>query len=292
MRYFDLHCDTVNKCLQNNCDVYNASLQVKVKSSRNFENYTQCFALWLDDSTDASEAFFKADKMYRKYIEVNKCVSSYQNFNAYLTLENAAFGEKNEYIELWKQRGVIMASLSWNGKNELAHGALCKYGGLSERGRDAIRKMENCGMVLDVSHLNEKSFYDVCKTARKPFVASHSNCYEVCANKRNLKDFQLKEIFLKGGLVGLCFYPKFLGGGDVFENIYKNISHLLSLGGENAIALGSDFDGAEMDERLNSSEKVVDLYEFLLKKGLGKVLLEKIFFRNCENFFNNVLQVQ
>ena len=92
-----------------------------------------------------------------------------------------------------------------------------------------------------------------------------------------------------GGVMGICFYPDFLGRGDTFELIYAHIYHALELGGENRICFGSDFDGAKMSKELNSLEKAESLYTFLSKKGFDDELLAKIFYKNGENFFNNVL---
>lgn len=212
-------------------------------------------------------------------------------YKSYLTLENAAsFGGCLENIALWKKRGIVASTLTWNSDNSLG-GGVNGIKGLTSYGKAAIREMEKSKMTVDVSHLNEKTFYDFLSVCHKPFIASHSNCFTVCSHKRNLRDWQLRELIVAGGIVGLNFYPLFLGG-NVFEKLYENICHILQLGGENNIALGSDFDGAKMLPSLNKDSKVSDLYSFLIKKGMEKSILEKIFFKNAENFFNNVLQVQ
>jgi len=149
--------------------------------------------------------------------------------------------------------------------------------------------MNECKVLCDVSHLNRKGFFDCLNLSKEPIIATHSNCKKLCSHPRNLDDEQLKALFSSGGLLGLCYYPLFLGAGDVFELIYEHIYHALELGGENQIGFGSDFDGAEMDKKLDSLEKVNDLRLFLSGKGFDDELLEKIFYKNCDNFFNNVL---
>ena len=134
-------------------------------------------------------------------------------------------------------------------------------------------------MAVDLSHLNDKSFFEVIDRAEKP-IASHSNCRSVCDISRNLSDEQIKLICEKGGVIGLNFYPLFLGG-NVFEKIYENIAHLLYLGYENIIAVGSDFDGAVMASELCDITKIFDLYVFLEQKGLDNSLLDKIFYKNA-----------
>ena len=174
-----------------------------------------------------------------------------------------------------------MMSLTWNGENELASGVHAK-GGLKPLGRDAVREMARQNITLDVSHLNEQGFYEVCLIDSIKIVATHSNCYDICPHMRNLKKWQIEEIIARGGLIGLNFYPAFLGRGRVFEKIRENIEYLLSLGGENCMAFGSDFDGAEMSEELDGVDKVGELYRYLLSSGLSKRVVEGIFYGNAE----------
>ena len=176
-----------------------------------------------------------------------------------------------------------MMSLTWNGENDLASGVNAE-GGLKTFGRQVLKEMARYNMTLDVSHLNERGFYEACLIDSIKIVASHSNCYDICNHRRNLKRWQIKEIISRGGLIGLNFYPPFLGTGqiDVYGKIRDNIEYLLSLGGEKAIAFGGDFDGAEMSPKLSGIEKIGELYEYLLSEGLSKRVVERAFFRNYE----------
>lgn len=283
MEYFDLHCDTVNKCLEKAQIFKNTALK---KCSENiFTKQKQIFALWTNDYKNVNDALRRRSLLFEKYISLSAQIKE-EKITPYLSLENS---NAVRDVPSLKEKGVILASLTWNMENEFACGAECLSGGLKPKGKELIEQYEKNGIVLDVSHLNFDSFYGVCKVAKKPFIASHSNAYSVCKNKRNLKDFQISQIISRGGIIGICFYPQFLGKGNVFENIYANVEHILSLGGENAIAIGSDFDGAQMDKKLKSSNDVEVLYEYLLQKSMPNDLLEKFFYKNSENFFNNVL---
>ena len=139
-------------------------------------------------------------------------------------------------------------------------------------------------MIIDVSHLNERGFYEVCLIDSIKIVASHSNCYDICNHRRNLKRWQVKELISHGGLIGLNFYPPFLGTGqiDVYGKIRDNIEYLLSLGGEKCIAFGSDFDGAEMSPQLDGIDKIGEQYNYLLSSGLSKRVVEGAFYKNAE----------
>ena len=293
MNYFDLHCDTVSEALDKGLSLESSKSAVSLKNITDFEKYNQCFALFINDKFKGDEAEKRAQKLYSFYLSQKEIFENQKNLKPILTIENCeCFGGKIENIELWKSRKAVMATLTWNGENALGFGSSLQSGGLKPFGFKAVSEMEKSGIVVDVSHLNEDGFRDVLKKAKKPFVASHSNCYSECAHSRNLKDYQIREIISCGGLIGICFYPLFLGKGNVYKLIYEHIKHILSLGGEDVISFGSDFDGAEMNKKLCKIEDVKKLYNFLLKKGIEKELLEKIFFKNAEKFFNNVLQGQ
>lgn len=285
MDYFDLHCDTVTALFSGE-----KSTQITPEKAANFEKYSQLFAIWMNDLVAPIAAFNKAKAVcdyYYNYIKSfgNSC------FHQYLTLENGvSLGDDLNNIEYWKNRGVKAVTLTWNGANSLGYGASFQgERGLTFFGKEAVKELQNAKILVDVSHLNESGFYDCVRLARTPLVATHSNCFSLCGHRRNLKDEQIKALFDLGGIMGICFYPEFLGDGNVFELIYEHIYHALELGGEDNICFGSDFDGAKMNTELNSIEKVDKIYNYLSQKGFEKTLLEKIFYKNAQNFFNNVL---
>ena len=283
MEYFDLHCDTVNKFYEKAAPFKDTAL--KFYKGDILKGHKQCFALFVSDACKVNEAYDKREQLYEKYRAIKHLAES-GGIKPLLTLENSQ-GIKD--VPLWKGRGLIAASLTWNDENEFACGSSCKTGGLKEKGKELIKQFEKENITVDVSHLNRKSFYDICRFTYRPFIASHSNCYSLREHSRNLKDGQIKEIITRGGLIGICFYPLFLGRGDIFENIYRNICHIAALGGEDNICFGSDFDGAKMCKKLKSSLDIVKLYEFLRSKSVSYELISKIFYKNAENFFINVL---
>lgn len=285
MNYFDLHCDTV-------IEAYSGKLntQITPKKAAGFENYSQIFAIWMNDSISPGDAFLKAKAVADYYFEYIKAFKN-AHFRPFLALENGiSLGDDLQSVEYWKSKGVCAVTLTWNGANSLGFGSSFQGGaGLTQFGREAFKELQNAGILVDVSHLNERGFYDCIELAKSPLIATHSNCFSLCPHRRNLKDEQIKELFALGGVMGICFYPEFLGKGDTFELIYEHIYHALELGGENRICFGSDFDGAKMSKELDSLEKAESLYTFLSKKGFDDELLAKIFYKNGENFFNNVL---
>ena len=259
-------------------------MHINFQKARNIENYEQYFALWLSDEPRGEAAFSLCKSMLTCYenqmIDLkNRGVT---NLIPHLSIENAsALGGSLDNVAYLKSRGVEIMSLTWNGENDLASGVNAK-GGLKAFGRQVIREMARYDMTLDVSHLNERGFYEVCLIDSIKIIATHSNCYDICKHKRNLKKWQVKELIGRGSLIGLNFYPAFLGTGKLstFEQIRANIEYLLSLGGENSIAFGSDFDGAEMSPDLDGIDKVRDLYDYLLSSGLDKRVVEKMFYKS------------
>ncbi len=283
MNYTDLHCDTISRCYKEKKSFYDGDLQINAVKSKDIENYKQYFALWLSDEPKGETAFSLCKNMLDYYeAEIVPIIRGCTNISAHLSIENAsALGGDLDNIAYFNSRGVEMMSLTWNGENDLASGVNAE-GGLKPLGREALREMARLDMTLDVSHLNERGFYEACFIDNIKIIATHSNCYDICPHIRNLKKWQVREIIDRGGIIGLNFYPPFLGKGSVFEKIRENIEYLLLLGGEDCITFGSDFDGADMSADLDGIDKVGELYSYLLSFGFGEELLDKIFYRNAE----------
>ena len=288
MNYYDLHCDTITRCYNENKSFYDGDLHINAVKAKDIKNYEQYFAIWLSDEPQGETAFSCCKNILDYYDkEIVPIISRCPNVSAHLSIENAsALGGDLDNIAYFTSRGVEMMSLTWNGENDLASGVHAS-GGLKPLGKQAVREMARYNMTLDVSHLNEQGFYEVCLIDSIKIVATHSNCYDICHHIRNLKRWQIKELISRGGLIGLNFYPAFLGTGrlSVFEKIRDNIEYLLSLGGENSIAFGSDFDGAEMSPELDGVDKIGELREYLLSEGLSESIVEKIFYENATSLF-------
>lgn len=279
MLYFDLHCDTPYKVYKNPTE----PLAVRFEDSALFEKWKQCFAIWIADDTPEPFEFYKF--VLNKY----KCSFSNlpDNLTPILTVEGGALLQGDiSRLDALKSDGVRALTLTWNGENCIA-GGVNSSSRLTEFGKEVVERLNKLKIACDMSHLNDKSFFDVIDIAEYP-IATHSCCRALCDNKRNLADSQLKLISERGGVIGICFYPVFLGADNAFEGIYRHISHMLDLSLEDSIALGSDFDGADMSSKLYSTAQIPDLYEFLYSKNLSSGVLNKIFYKNADNFFDNL----
>lgn len=280
MKFFDLHCDTSYKCLRDNLSFSDNSLAVTQQKASAFNVWHQCFAVFVKDGTQNPFEY------YKKTIENFKLELSDKNDNLtpIFTVENGNLIENDiSRIETLHNDGIRALTLTWNGENQIAGGADTDTG-LKNFGIEVINELNKFNIMVDLSHLNKKSFYSAIEYANKPII-THSCLECVNANKRNIDDNQLDLLVQRGGLFGLCFYPVFLGEGNVFENIYKNIYHILDKGYENYLSIGSDFDGADMDASLCDISMVPILYRYLESKNIKEKILDKIFFYNAYNFF-------
>lgn len=208
------------------------------------------------------------------------------------TIENARmFAADLGLVERYAADGLLMASISWNAAGPLASGH-DTHEHVSELGARAIAEMERSRVVLDVSHLNDECFDDVCRLSTRPFVASHSNSRAVCGHRRNLTDRQFAEIRERGGVVGLNYCDKFLSNevleghaADVsFDEVAAHIEHWLDLGGEDVVALGGDLDGATVSSLLDGADKM-PAFQGLLEHRFGSTITRKLCYANALAFF-------
>ncbi|MBO7218208.1 MAG: membrane dipeptidase [Clostridia bacterium] len=258
-----------------------------VNYSTKFDRQIITAAFFTPEKESEPYAYYK--KMRRAFDEENTLPKNAldESRTVILSLENGSpFENDLNRIYHLSADGIKTVSLTWNGDNSLAGGAFGD-GKLTPKGAEVIKILNREKMALDISHLNEKSAETAAKTADF-LIASHSNANSVFPHPRNLSDDILKLIKEKNGLVGINFYPPFLGVGDVFSNIINHISYMLGLGLADNIALGSDFDGAEMDKALKNTDDVLILYDKLCDYFGDKRLIDKIFYQNAYDFYKKL----
>ncbi|MDD2956539.1 MAG: membrane dipeptidase [Oscillospiraceae bacterium] len=306
MKAFDLHCDTITVLCRHGEELVNGARHISLDKMEGFERYVQCFAIFMPDEYRGEGAKEYFDRNYRYYraqmekfsgrigtAERGEQLTRGSGLTSILTVEGgSALAGELDRIKKLKELGVAMMTITWNGDNEIAGGAggEGEGTGLTDFGRLAIPEMEKQGMIVDLSHISDRSFEEIDAIAQKPFVASHSNSRPMCGVKRNLTDRQFARYVARGGLVGLNYYTQFIRERDpenaTVADLYRHIEHFLALGGEKVLALGSDFDGADMPEALNSVEKIANLYEYMLKSNLSEELVRDIFYGNACRFFS------
>ena len=178
--------------------------------------------------------------------------------------------------------------LCWD-TNELATGAWDENdSGLTSRGRELALVLEELGVVLDVSHLSDRSFYELMEITRYPLVATHSNFRSVCPSRRNLTLDMARAITARGGVIGLNLCPHFLSGGESAsaEDILRHVDYALEYLGDSSLALGCDIDGTDgaypigFSERESIHDRLIDL---LLSRYSDSVV-RKIASENARDF--------
>ncbi len=324
-KVFDLHCDTLDRlALSGDPTVpggfYEHDAGVpRDRMSRLDDNdahislarmarfdWCQCFAVYVPDELrgDAAWSLFKrvrrfweseTDRCSAKVARVRDAAGAAAAFEqgisaAMLTVEGCSFLEDDAQAETrldaLAEAGVRMATLTWNGPNALGSGNDTSDG-LTSFGRRMIRGLEERGIVVDASHLNDAGFRDLLAVAERPFACSHSNARAVCPHPRNLEDWQLREIAERGGIVGLNFYNAFLredGAEATPDDVLRHVDHILNVAGEGLLTLGSDYDGSDVPRWLDPCDKVADLHA-LLAREFGAAIAERIFHGNAERFF-------
>lgn len=307
MRYFDLHCDTIYESLAKGCDISNPLFHITPQKSAFLSPYIQCFAICVPEEIRgerATDMFLKAyqrleeqclkfDIRIIKSFEDIKSVTENGGKGAIFTVENASpLAGRLENIELFERCGVKFVTLTWNGRNELGAGAMVTHSnGITPFGIEVISELEKRKISVDVSHASDRLLDDVLNHSSRPIVATHSNSRSVTNVKRNLTDAHFKAIVNRGGIVGLNLHKYFLNDdpdkASKFD-IIKHAEHMLSLGGEEALAFGADFDGCELPNDLVGIDSMGEVYELFLRENYNESLVKKIFFENafkfCENF--------
>lgn len=295
MHVFDLHCDTLFEAVTKKKSIRKNDLHISVCKGMDFDKWTQCFAVWIPDDmehTEAMELFKTTVTVFQN--ELSPMHPYYGEFsgdyNAVLTVENGAILNGNlENVKLLKDNGVKILTLTWNAKNAIGGGADTNDG-ITEFGKNVVKELESQKIAVDVSHACERLFYDVAEISTRPFIATHSNSSKITPHRRNLTDEQFNIIKSAGGVVGINFYKAFLNSqeykADKFD-ILRHTEHFLSLGGEDTVCLGTDFDGADMPCDIKGIESLPQIYEMFLKHNYSESVLEKIFYKNAYNFFEN-----
>ena len=309
---FDLHCDTLTRSLY--CPggtgappLDDPAAQLAVGRMPAGTAWVQCFAVFIPDHLRGAEgaAFFDrwaavfAREMERERDRMAWCRTAGDlaaaldggKFAAVLTVEGgSALGGALERVDTLWDAGARMLTLTWNGQNELASGN-DTAAGLSGFGREAVAALEERGIVVDVSHLNDRGFEELLAVAKKPFAASHSNARSVCAHRRNLPDDFIREMARRHCLIGLNYCRNFLSdqGRGSMEDLWRHVERFLELRAGDCLALGSDYDGTDIHLDLCRAEKALGLYDFFTGRGLPPETAEAILFGNAWRFFQSAL---
>ena len=198
MRFLDLHCDTVTECRSKGFSLLDNPLHLDVRRTSCFDAWVQVLAVWIPDTLRGGDAWDYFVRNYAfclqqtdlcglsrctTYQEIDRAVSE-GRFASILAVEGGAvLGGQIDRLDELNCRGVRILTLTWNGENELGFGCQSGGGRLKPFGKDVLRRMDEHGMIADVSHLDRTGFYDVLEQTPRPVLASHSTSEAVLRAK-------------------------------------------------------------------------------------------------------------
>ena len=306
----DLHCDTIMQLLDHpdSGDLYRNTWKIDIEKLQKAHSKVQDFALFIN--------LGKTNDPYGRYEEMrNLCTSqihlygehiqhvlSYQDvesvyksgkIGALMSIEEGGvLGGDLDKLKQAYQDGVRLITLTWNYPNGLGE-PHCgeQHKKLTPKGIEFVEAMQDLRMIVDCSHLNDAGTEQLGDILDVPFVASHSNAREVTAHTRNLPDNLIKLIANKGGVIGLNFAQAFLGISLMsrIEDIVKHGLYLINKGGEDVIALGTDFDGIKPNTEIKDASEMYRLYDAFREAGLSVKQCEKLFWKNADRLLKEIL---
>ena len=306
----DLHCDTMMQLLDHpdSGDLYRNTWKIDIEKLQKAHSKIQDFALFINMG--------ETNDPYGRYEEMrNLCVSQIHNYGEHIQHvlsyqdvesvyetgkigalmsieEGGVLGGDLDKLKQAYQDGVRLITLTWNYPNGLGE-PHCgeQHKKLTSKGVEFVEAMQDLGIIVDCSHLNDAGTEQLGDILDVPFVASHSNAREVTAHTRNLPDNLIKLIADKGGVIGLNFAQSFLGTSPIsrIEDIVKHGLYLINKGGEDVVALGTDFDGIKPDTEIKDTSEMYRLYDAFKEAGLSVEQCEKLFWKNADRLLKEIL---
>lgn len=322
MRWIDMHCDTVSAVMEGNMGTLrNNSLCVDLNRLKEGKAAVQFFACFIyagkygnpDKGGYSSQVWDLAYEEAKRMIasakaaqedglrfvcskedigaELSKEKTETEQVKGVLTVEEGGvLNGKRERLNLLYEEGVRLLTLTWNYKNCIgspnSRDVKTMEEGLTAFGKETVEQMNDLGMMIDVSHLSDGGFWDCIRLSRAPIAASHSNARSLCPHPRNLSDEMLHALGEQGGVAGINLYSAFLreGGRADLTDAARHAAWMIDKAGEDAVALGTDFDGFEREALPEGMEGVQDmerLWSAMERQGLTPRQIEKIAYGNA-----------
>ena len=213
-----------------------------------------------------------------------------------LGIENGyAIGKDLSQLEHFAKRGIVYMTLCHNGDNDICDSAKgnAEHGGLSPFGEKVVQEMNRLGIMVDMSHAAESSFYDALEVSKKPIVCSHSSARSLCNHPRNLTDEQMKALAQKGGVAQVTMYNGFLrtDGQATILDAVEHLNHMVNIMGIEHVGIGTDFDGDGGVPGMANASEVINFTRRLLQERYTEEQIQMIwggnFLRVMEQIRNN-----
>ncbi|GAB7388333.1 dipeptidase [Bacillaceae bacterium] len=312
MEIFDGHCDVLWKMWaeRGRLSFEARELQANRERLRRGGVKIQVFAIFVPPEVPAGQRLQAAlemidlfdEKIRKPYRQELVLIRKREDFTklgekrrwgAILSLEGAEALQGNiRNLRIFHRLGVRALGLTWNGRNEAADGvAEPAAGGLTRFGVSLVEEMNRLGMAVDVSHLAERSFWDVVERTTQPVIASHSNSRRICNHRRNLTNDQIRAIIRLNGVIGVTFVPEFTSSAQrvTVDDVLKHVDHICGLGGQYHLGFGSDFDGIERSiEGLENAAGYATLVNELVKRFPAEVV-RALLYDNWRRLYERIL---
>jgi microsomal dipeptidase-like Zn-dependent dipeptidase/anthranilate/para-aminobenzoate synthase component II len=305
----DTHCDTP-MFFPKNVDFSTRDQQLLVDLHKMTEGHQDATIMvaYLPQPTDNPTVF--ADNIFDKIETIVAQNSSYISIahtpadlwmNKHRGLKSIMLGIENgialdgklENLQHFAERGIVYMTLCHNGDNDICDSARGNHthNGVSAFGRQVISEMNRLGIMVDMSHAGEKSFYDALELSTRPIVCSHSSCRALCDHPRNLTDQQMRALAQKGGVMQVTLYNGFLvkDGEATIEDAMRHLQHAIQVMGIDHVGLGTDFDGDGGIRGLANSSELIHFTRQLMARHFNEVDIQKIW---GGNFLRVMQQVQ
>lgn len=297
---FDCHCDTGARAREHGEKLRRNRMQLDLERLSHYSPAGQVFAVCAADDAepvkfaDVSIAFFL--EQIKENSDIVKLCLNFRDIlsaekegkiAAMLSIEGA---EQISDIDAAYRQGVRIVHMTWNHDNALCGAAMDSGAGLTQEGKRFVMRAQQLGIMLDMSHISERGFWDTLSISTRPVIAGHSNAKAVCNVTRNLTDAQFTALVKQGGGAGINLYPEFLGLGCDIDAVFAHIEHFISLGGEKSVFLGCDLDGIEqMPKGISGVQDLGRIYEALLRHNYPERLARDIFRNNILRVMEKVL---
>lgn len=310
MKLIDMHCDTLGKFqweqgrhLRENDFCIDL---MKMKKAGSLAQFFACFIyakrfqdgdMWEQSYNAALKMIAEGKKEFADNADLIALATNYDEImaneaagkmSAILTVEEGGVlnGKIDRLEELYRQ-GVRLITLTWNWENCIGFpnspDAELMKKGLKPFGFETVERMNDLGMIIDVSHLSDGGFWDVIEHSKKPIVASHSNARALCRHQRNLTDDMIRAMAEKGGVAGVNFYPCFVHKSEKIteEHLADHVEYMYKKGGEDFVAMGTDFDGySDGESTIVHIGQMDRVYDAIKKRGFSDRQMDKIWSEN------------
>lgn len=327
MKVVDMHCDTISRMDEigrTGVGFTENDLHIDIQKLKKGDYFLQNFAIFLDQKNCTSPyekckdliAYYhvlmkqhtRDFMLIEKYADIEELKQN-EKIGAFLTMEEGAPLEGSvKNLHYFYDQGVRMLTLTWNYPNEIGYPNIdCSIpwdqiditkvntkDGLTNKGVEIVREMEDIGMIVDVSHGSDALFWEVLRNTKNPFVASHSNARAICNAARNLTDEMIRALAERGGVMGINFCTDFMkvNGNNMtlVEDVLRHLNHIRNVGGIECIGWGSDYDGIGDKMEWKDASGMGMLYDAMKKADFTETEIEKIFYGNVLRVYREILK--